>query len=225
MRLCLGLVDFPLLRSCKQINLEAKDIVYKYNTWAIPIIGDLSWRYLDEVLGHRVRHVWLKANFLSRNGLDHTGKSLELLSRLSEQAGNLQTVTLNVVVGIDEMMTLIDLKFYGEPLKSATGRFNPCAGEMLLDEYLTVLRNSRGKYDGQWAGVKRKLELLVEELRDEDNSNPGKMVEEMHDAFTGELWIDNRLCYSDRREVFRPFNWEGMWQIAWFNNRSPFWMR
>jgi hypothetical protein len=91
---------------------------------------------------------------------------------------------------------------------------------MLLNEYLTILRNSWGKCDGQWAGVKRKLELLVEELRDEDNSNPGKIEEEMHDAFTGELWIDNRLCsslcYSDRREVLRPFNWEGMWQIVYF---------
>ena len=31
---------------------------------------------------------------------------------------------------------------------------HPGAGEMLSDEYLTVLRNSWGKYDGQWAGVK-----------------------------------------------------------------------
>jgi hypothetical protein len=128
----------------------------------------------------------------------------------------LQTVTLNVVAGVDEMMALIDLRTFGEPLSSASGEFNPNVARKLFGEYLKVLRNSWGKYDGQWAGVKRKLELRVEYLRKQYIGDPKEMVKAMHSAFEGELWIDSRLCYKDGRKVLEPFKLDrtGRLQIA-----------
>lgn len=223
-----GLIALPLLQTCRLINSEARDVVYEHNTWAIPYIGDLLWKFreLDAGLSHRVRHIWLKVDFTHRPGLRDTAKSLDVLSRWVQQAGNLQTVTLNAVAGTEEMMEVIDLRTFGEPLYSAMGRFNPRAGEKLFDEYLRVLRDSWAEDHSRWAGVKRKLELRVEYVRQGYIGDPREMVKEMHDAFKGELWIDGKLCYKDGEEVLQPFEWDrsaGILQIAWFRNHSRFW--
>lgn len=139
--ICGGLIALPLLQTCKLINWEARDVVYEHNTWAIPYIGDLLWKFweLDAGLSHRVRHIWLKVDFTHRPGLRDTAKSLDVLSRWAQQAGNLQTVTLNAVAGIEEMMNVIDLRTFGEPLFSTMAGLNPKVGEKLFDEYLRVL--------------------------------------------------------------------------------------
>lgn len=49
----------------------------------------------------------------------------------------MQTVTLNVVAGVDEMMALIDLRTFGEPLSSASREFNPNVTRKLVGSCLT----------------------------------------------------------------------------------------
>jgi len=34
------------------------------------------------------------------------------------------------------------------------------------------------------------------------------MVKEMYNAFRGELWVDDKLCYKDGEEVLQPFEWD-----------------
>lgn len=124
------------------------------------------------------------------------------------------------------MMALINLNSFGAPAKSALGRSNRHVGEWLFDEYLTVLRSSWGQDDGQWRGVTRKLELFVDHFRDTDIGDPRPVVEAMHAAFMGELWIDRRLCYRDGREVMRPFEYDKCmvkWQTAWFLEELTEW--
>lgn len=92
-------IALPLLQTCKQINLEARDLVYEHNTWAIPATSDFLGIYggLHARPSHFVKDIWLKVDFMEREGLAGTAKSLEILSRWP--AGNLRTVTLNVVTG------------------------------------------------------------------------------------------------------------------------------
>ena len=106
------------------------------------------------------------------------------------------------------------------------GKVQPKGWEKLFDEYLGVLRDSWAGDHSRWAGVKRKLELRVEYVRDGYIGDPREMVKEMHDAFKGELWIDGKLCYKDGEEVLQPFEWDRVsriFQIAWFRNHSRFW--
>jgi hypothetical protein len=188
-----------------------------------------QFRELDAGISHRVRNIWVGVDLAHRPSLENTARALEVLSGWAERAGNLRTVTLNVISKKEDMHELMDLRLFGESDITLTGEFNPNVGKKLFNEYLTLLRKSWGKYDGQWAGVDRKLELNVGHLNEHFPGQPGEMVKEMHDAFGGELWIDGRLCYKDGTEVLQAFRWNyfsnGM-QIAWFREEDDeFWGR
>lgn len=223
-----GRIRLSLLQTCKQINHEAKDVlVFKHNTWVFSIY-DLPWAIggLDVKISHRMQHVWLSYNLTNRSGLEDTFKSLEILSGWAQEAGNLRTVTLGVVAGMQDMHELMELRLFGEPEDLPNGEFNPDVGKKLFGEYLTVLRDSWGKHDAQWAGITKRLELRVNRLNDSHVYEPREMVKEMHDAFGGELWVDGRLCYKDGKEILQPFKWAvyGNWQVAWFREgESAIW--
>jgi hypothetical protein len=211
-----GRIRLSLLQTCKQVYQEAKDIVYEQNTLIVlnPYQLLRQYRELDTDLSHRVRNIWLGVDLAHRVSLKDTARALEVLSRWAEQARNLRTVTLNVISKKEDMHELMDLRLFGEPDTTHTrGGFRD-----LFKEYLTVLRNSWGKYDEQWAGVKRKLELYIGHLNERSLGQPGEMVKELHDSFGGELYIDGRLCYKDGTEVLQPFkrDFRGEWQVAWF---------
>jgi hypothetical protein len=223
-------IQLSLLQTCKQIYQEAKGIVYERNIWAVLNICQLLWQFreLDAGLSHRVRNIWLGVDLAHRGSLKDTVRVLEVLSGWAQQAGNLQNVTLNVISKKDDMHELMDLRLFGEPVTTPNGELNPSIGKNLFQEYITVLRDSWGKYDEQWAGVNRKLELRVSHLNDCSIGQPRETVKEMHDAFRGELWIDGRLCYKDGIEILQPFNrdFRGEWQVAWFREEDDwFWGR
>jgi hypothetical protein len=180
-------LSLSLLQTCKQINAEAKDVIYKHNAFAVQNFDELPQ------LSRHVKHISLSIGLEYREDLENTAEALDVLSRRE----NLTTLTLFTCKGFCEMNSLMELTW---------GEVNPHAGEKVFDKYLTVLRNSWGKYDEQWAAVKRKLFLQVESV----NTGPGdakKVVEDMHDAFKGELWIDDRLCYKDGQEVLQAFEY------------------
>jgi hypothetical protein len=49
------------------------------------------------------------------------------------------------------------------------------------------------------------MELRIDHLKDYSVYQPGELVTEVHDAFRGELWIDDQLCCRDDIEVLRLF--------------------
>jgi hypothetical protein len=206
-------LSLSLLQTCKQINAEAKDVIYKHNAFAVQNFDELPQ------LSRHVEHIFLSIELEYREDLENTAEALDVLSRRE----NLTTLTLFTCKGFCEMNSLMELRLFGERPIFRWGEVNPHAGEKLFDEYLTVLRNSWGKYDGQWAGVARKLFLQVESV----NPGPGdakKVVEDMHDAFKGELWIDDRLCYKDGQEVLQAFEYCDLIkgpQIVWSGKVHP----
>lgn len=219
-----------LLQTCKQIYHEAKDVIYTHNTWALLDIGDLPTRFreLDVGLSRRLRHIWLGVGIKHRDSLKDAARGLEILSGWARPVGNLQTVTLSVVAGRDDMHDLMELRALenGRLLQAGIQIQAGWAGK--FQKYLSVLRNSWGKYDGQWAGVSRKLDFMIGYLKEGFICEPWEMVKEMHDAFGGELWIDGRLCYMDGIEVLQPFkrDFRGEWQVAWFREDEDwFWGR
>jgi hypothetical protein len=142
-------------------------------------------------------------------------------------------LTLNIIAGIKDMVDLMNLRIHGEPATIERDERdrrlvprpdpNPNAGEKLFHKYLDILRDSWGRYDGQWPGVERKLELRMASLPEGRSNQPREMVKELHNAFGGELWIDGRLCYKRGKEILQPFKRTcyGEWQIAWFQPDNP----
>jgi hypothetical protein len=224
-----GRIQMSLLQTCKQIYQEAKDVVYEQNTLALLGPDQLlyEFRELDKAISHRVRNIWLAVNLADRSQLKSTARALEVLSIWAQQSGSLRNVTLCVSSGNTAMHDLMDLRLFGESETTFTGEFNQNVGAKLFQQYLKVLRNSWGKYDGQWAGVKRRLELRIGYLKDLAIYHPKELVEELHKAFGGELWIDGRPCYKDGIEIVQPFqrDFRGAWQVVWFREDDNWYWR
>lgn len=140
-----------MLQTCKQIYQEARDVLYEQNTWGVLSPSQLLYELeLNEGLSHRVRNIWLGVNLADRHDLKDTARALEVLSRWAHRAGNLRNITLNVATGKTDMHKLMDLRRFGEPdAIHSHSEFNPNVGKKLFQEYIKLLRNSWGKYDGQ----------------------------------------------------------------------------
>jgi len=135
-----------------------------------------------------VRNIRVGIDLAYRLGLRDTARALKVLSGWAERAGNLRTVMLNVISKKEDMHELMDLGLFGDPDTTLTGEFNLNVGKKLFNEYLTLLRKSSGEYDGQRAGVDRKLELNIEHLNEHFHGQPGEMVKEnVMIVFGGEL--------------------------------------
>ena len=218
-----GRILLNIILTCKQIHQEARDIVFETNTWAISTTRRVlfGWQFkgLDINLGCRMRHVCLDICLSDRSFLENTTEALRVLSKWAHEGGNLKTMTLYVIRDYKEMMRVLNIRAFGEPLEPFhNGYLDPNAGHKLYHEYLAVFRKSWGQFDTQWAGARRKLDLRMGHIITEPCvGDPSAMVKEMHDAFGGELWFNGKLCYENGKEILQPFKLDSQWSLepAW----------
>jgi len=236
-------VSIPLLQTCRQIYGEAQGLVFKHNIWVGGRVEHFALRFpkIQPLLGHRIQHLWVEIDLTYRRGLEYAAKSLQMLRTLAEQNAQLRSITLRIATGKYEMMRLINLDQYGEPVWLDSGQLNPHVGERLLEEYVTVFLDACGQRS--WPGVQRKLEFEVDRLDERCSHDPGGFVKKLHNAFGGELWFRHqkigqsseaggnafcdRLCYKDGEEISKPFAKSAAyhgWQVVWFRaDNESYW--
>jgi hypothetical protein len=116
-------------------------------------------RHFKAYLCRHVQHIWLGLNFQDQGAHGDTARVLKILSEWARPARNLKAVTLNVVSESEALLDLLLLYACGGRPLTLDGQSSPNACEELFDEYLTVLRESWGKYDGP--GVERNWKYVV----------------------------------------------------------------
>lgn len=212
-------IDLSLFRTCRQIYEEAKDQVWKQNTFAF--LGDEYSQEVKRRLGQRLAHVWTRSDF----GIVHAynnpstvnvqllSGTLELFRQWAVREGQLETVTVVVAEGKHPVLELLAM-----------------ASDMpvFFEECLAVLRDDCGKWKAlQLASdsgarsqgqkqrtskkryVARRLELEIELGKGDDRielpPHTLRVLEALHNAYGGEFWINKRLCFKDGKMASVPF--------------------
>ena len=176
-------VPLSLLQVCKQVSEEAKEVLYKENIMIIDISSKFTSRFrfnLTPTPSKHVRHVWISfPSVPSRPWLLR-----EALETLYEWEG-LESITINLTSGGEGLLDLVK--------------------SWVFEEILKIFRNIwAGEKFPKWQNMRRTLDLRVWRLPHPGTVDLEEAISSLHDAFGGELRVDNRLCYKDGKVILRP---------------------
>lgn len=198
-------IFLDLTRTCKQIYEETKGLFYKRNSlilWspsAVILYYSLHQkRYLD-----LIQNMWLRIDITRR--LDGLPKALACLSQTAK-SGMLKTLTINLAGDAVELDDMLNSHLDNEQWSIIYGTTSAHAYVSLFQQFLEIIK--RGFAGVEWGNVQRKVHITAESTdRVLIEHKPNTMVYQLHEAFGGELWVADRLCYKNGEELVRPFAW------------------
>jgi hypothetical protein len=107
------------------------------------------------------------------------------------QGGPLRTLTLSLCTGQQEFCA------FAHDFYSDRSRFEKCLA--------TLYSSWHGKQQ-DWGAVRRRIEISVGSwILKAVEHDPNAILAAFHDSFGGDLWVDERLCYRDGKEILRAF--------------------
>lgn len=181
--------SLSILRTCKQVFRECKDIIWEENGLSQRSPCQLFDRFASQSklpIRKRLQHIKISLELLDRDELEWMRASLKALASWSE-TGSLKTITL--VTDSDRPRTVEEFRealMLRESGETVDGR--------LYMESHTRMRSSvntgwpRFSHWGKQAWLK---EMLL------DPSGIEELVKELHNDLGGELFIDGVLCFKD----------------------------
>ena len=185
--------SLSILRTCKQIHRECKDMIWEHNKLNIRDPCQLFQRFNSQSrLKHtkRIQHVKICLELLDRDELEWMRASLKALAVWS-QTGSLKSITLVTDSDrprtVEEFQEALVLRESGE---TVDGR--------LYRETLTwtmMLLNTGWPRFSHWGKQSWLRAMLL------DPSGIEALVKEIHDSFGGELFINGTLCFKNRTMV------------------------
>ncbi|KAH7419617.1 hypothetical protein BKA64DRAFT_21818 [Cadophora sp. MPI-SDFR-AT-0126] len=137
-------IALPLLQTCKQIHAEAKDYVYRCNTFVL--VDFMDYREIHGWLGRRVQHIWIDQHRsdIEKGRMRNTAEALSTIHDwVLHGEGPLRTLTISVCGSQSHFNDLVHDFFFDR------SRF---------DEVAKMLYNSWHGKQGDWGGVRRKIE-------------------------------------------------------------------
>jgi hypothetical protein len=181
-------LSLSLLRTCKQIRRECKDIIWEHNSLSIREPTELfqHWR-LKHIRG--VQHVKICLELLDRDELGWMGASLKALAgwRVTHSE-RLKSITLVSVP--DRPRTLEE--FYEETSLRIFGSL--VDGRLYQDSTTTprnMVINTGWPHFTNW-GNRSWLRAMLQ-----DPIGIPELLKEMHNTFGGELLVDGLVCFKD----------------------------
>jgi hypothetical protein len=212
-------IVLSLLRVCKQVSAECKDIFWQQN---ICYLDADRWTYPESISGwpeatrSRIQHIVMKFDV----GHNYLGQrecpSVETLKGLGDWSspGSLKSVTLVILNNtLPAIMNHISekRKYYGH--KEESGIYGIYYGNEVYPEYLSMLREGRKAlshlernlvvYD-DGVNLFPNREVLREILRTFE-LHPVEMFLQINAAFGGKMWLNGEFCYKDGKMVKMPF--------------------
>lgn len=203
-----GTIDLSLLRTCIQIYEETQEMFWRYNTLVLyPMRRGFISQYsdmLEEELGS-VMHVRFEIDFCSIDqwNTEQTFRMLGIWAR----EGNLKTLEVCPTQGLLNFLEIVDAKAGG----------TDDGPRMVFQEYIWILRKARSYLDcvdrkisintgwqGEFLGMGKQKTRYGSTYRSSFQVILDTL-EEIHDAFGGELRQDGKLCYKDGIQVGQPF--------------------
>lgn len=215
-------ISLSILRVCKQIYHESKDILWKYNALRIQRPADLKsfmvWDSLSYQLGRHLQSVELRFDLFVPRKFADTEKALHTFTEWS-RTGTLKkfclvfTKRVNRRTGHDESFQEVLGRWRGLPVWGAT----PPPSISDCEKYMALLRSLNSPEKGFARGVEKKMVLdtglwtrspleKLMWLRRWLPFHPQWFAEELNHAVGGELWMDGILCYKDGVKIEDVFD-------------------
>ncbi|KAE8444762.1 hypothetical protein EG329_014222 [Mollisiaceae sp. DMI_Dod_QoI] len=185
--------SLSLLRTCKQIHRECKDIIWYHNRLDLREPTHLYRKFLA-LSKHRhvrrIRQLKLCLELMDRDELEWVASSARGLEEWC-RVGRLESITLVTVWdkprGIDEFKEVLNLRKYGECLD---GRFYRDSST-----WTRMVVNTGWPRFSHWGKQRWLKEMLL------DSSGLEQLLREIHKVFGGQLYSDGILCFSNRKQV------------------------
>lgn len=220
-------IRLKFLRTCSQIHLEARNVLWRCNSLAFPQ-GQSVYshsRLQDPRFSYAIESVHLSINLLgprygaggSRYGASgRMDGALKIFGKWARD-GSLKSLTLTVLPenksdrGLVGLNKLLEIWRLGSPAQAIpldkTPYFAYLARLEELGEagsYLPVHLKRKIVFDTNWDTVP--VVLKREWIKSQGASRPQDMMRELHNKFGGEFWMDGKLCFKDRVEIERVFD-------------------
>jgi hypothetical protein len=185
--------SLSLLRTCKQIHRECKDIIWQHNKLSLREPTQLFQKFNSLARNRHVRHIRqvnLYLELLDRDELEWMRDSLKPLAGWS-YLGRLESIRIATVwekpTGIEEFKEVLNLRKYGESLD---GRLYHQS-----NTWTRMTVNTGWPRFTHWGKQRWLKEMLL------DPSGTSELLKEIHDTFGGKLYVDGFLCFKDHRQV------------------------
>ena len=185
--------SLSLLRTCKQIHRECKDIIWQHNQLGLREPTQLFRKFKDLARNKHIRHirqVKLHLELLDRDELEWMRDSLKPLADWSYM-GRLESITLVTMwekpTGIEEFKEVLNLRKYGESLDGRLYRESNTWTRMTV--------NTGWPRFTHWGKQRWLKQMLL------DPSGISELLKEIHDTFGGELYVDECLCFKNHKQV------------------------
>ena len=178
-----------LLRTCKQIHRECKDIIWHHNGLSLRGSTQLFQKFKGLAKHRHVRRIHqlkICMELLDRDELEWISMSIKALRDWC-RVGRLESITINTAWerprGVDEFKEVLSLRKYGESLD----------GRLYQDSstWTRMVVNTGWPRFSHWGKQRWLREMLL------DPSGIDKLLKEIHDSFGGMLYVDGRLCFKD----------------------------
>lgn len=174
----------------------------------------MDYREIHGWLGRRVQHIWIDQHRsdIEKGRMRNTAEALSTIHDwVLHGEGPLRTLTISVCGSQSHFNDLVHDFFFDR------SRF---------DEVAKMLYNSWHGKQGDWGGVRRKIEAWAGNwsVMDGAEYDPNIVLAALHEYFGGDLWVNERLCYRDGKEILRVFElgeseksvWQTEGQVGWW---------
>jgi hypothetical protein len=190
--------SLSVLRTCKQIHRECKDIIWEHNKLSIRDSSQLFQKFDGQSRlqpTRRIQHVKICLELLDRDELEWMRASLKALANWS-QTGSLKTITLvtdsNRPSTVQEFQEVLELRVSGE---AVDGRlYREC------QRWTDIFINTGWPRFSHWGKQSWLREMLL------DPSGIEGLLREIHEFFGGELYIDGSLSLKNCLMVRKKMN-------------------
>ncbi|TVY46900.1 hypothetical protein LOCC1_G002196 [Lachnellula occidentalis] len=192
--------SLSLLRTCKQIQRECKEIIWRHNGLYLRSPTDIFTRFssLMEVDGlrlRRIRHMEIVLELLDKDDLEWVFSGLKALVQLAcVGSGSLESITLHAIQerprGVNEFLEEMHLMCSGEWVD---GRLFAAMPDNGIET--TLVFKSSWPHFSNWGKQRWLREMLL------NRSDTTALLKEMHTTFGGELLIDGSLLFKDGKQV------------------------
>jgi hypothetical protein len=190
--------SLSLVRTCKQIRRDCKDIIWLHNGLKLREPTQLTHK-LNDLWKFRsvkyVQHLKIYLALLDRDELEWMSTAFQALAGWSRN-GSLRSITLTAVRdrprSVDEFHEELDLMIHGVPVDGRLYRESSARTTMVI--------NTGWPQFSHWGKQMWLREMLL------DPSQTYEFLKKMHDTLRGELWVDGVLCFKDQKQVVQAFN-------------------
>jgi hypothetical protein len=189
--------SLSILRTCKQIHRECKDIIWYHKGLKLRESTQLFHKLKALSKNkhvRRIRQLKLCLELLDRDELEWMAYSLPALLEWCRD-GRLESVTLSATwekpSSVLEFKEILALRKEGEPLD----------GRLYLQEPSTwtrMLVNTGWPRFSHWGKQRWLREMLL------DPSGIDQLLEKIHGIFGGQLYVDGVLCFNDWQRWAHP---------------------